>query len=148
MKYLRITAVLAALLIGGAMCGTSMSTNKNSSNTVVNRNVTNTTSRTSGSFSTGSTNTAAATEVTLTASGIDQPLVAISAGARVEFRNSDTIAHQLTTDDTNSTIATGFGQRLEPNSTYAYLFANAGTVRYHDALHPDDTNFQGTVTVR
>jgi plastocyanin len=63
----------------------------------------------------------------------------IAPGTTVKFENKDTVAHTATAD--NDVFDTN---RLEPGESMEVYFEGAGTVTYHDDLHPD---MKGTIVV-
>ena len=84
--------------------------------------------------------TSATTTVQIRRAGFVPASVTINQDDSVTWRNADTIDHQV--------VANG-GQFaspiLDPGESYTFTFRNAGTYRYHDALHPTR---RGTITVR
>ena len=63
----------------------------------------------------------------------------IAPGTTVKFENKDTVAHTATAD--NDVFDTN---RLEPGESMEVYFEGAGTVTYHDDLHPD---IKGSIVV-
>ena len=63
----------------------------------------------------------------------------IAPGTTVKFENKDTVAHTATAD--NDVFDTN---RLEPGESMEVFFEGAGTVTYHDDLHPD---MKGSIVV-
>src|SRR5215203_4066202 len=56
----------------------------------------------------------------------------IAPGTTVKFENKDTVAHTATAD--NEVFDTN---KLEPGESMEVYFEGAGTVKYHDDLHPE-----------
>ena len=65
--------------------------------------------------------------------------LSIAPGTTVKFENKDTVAHTATAD--NDVFDTN---RLEPGESMEVYFEGAGTVTYHDDLHPD---IKGSIVV-
>jgi plastocyanin len=65
--------------------------------------------------------------------------LSIAPGTAVKFENKDTEAHTATAD--NDVFDTN---RLEPGESMEVYFEGAGTVTYHDDLHPD---MKGSIVV-
>jgi plastocyanin len=63
----------------------------------------------------------------------------IAPGTTVKFENKDTVAHTATAD--NEVFDTN---KLEPGESMEVYFEGAGTVKYHDDLHPE---MQGSIVV-
>ena len=63
----------------------------------------------------------------------------IAPGTTVKFENKDTVAHTATAD--NEVFDTN---KLEPGESMEVYFEGAGTVTYHDDLHPE---MQGSIVV-
>ena len=63
----------------------------------------------------------------------------IAPGTAVRFENKGTVAHTATAD--NDVFDTN---RLEPGESMEVYFEGAGTVTYHDDLHPE---MQGSIVV-
>ena len=64
----------------------------------------------------------------------------VSVGTTVTWTNNDSTAHTTTSDEAGWNSGT-----LQPRAQFSTTFANAGTFRYHCAIHPD---MVGTVVVR
>jgi plastocyanin len=79
------------------------------------------------------------TTVDINADAFSPAQLSIAPGTTVKFENKDTVAHTATADtdvfDTN---------RLEPGESMEVYFEGAGTVTYHDDLHPE---MQGSIVV-
>src|SRR5215212_11358611 len=65
--------------------------------------------------------------------------LSIAPGTAVKFENKDIVAHTATAD--NDVFDTN---RLEPGESMEVYFEGAGTVTYHDDLHPD---MKGSIVV-
>jgi len=65
--------------------------------------------------------------------------LSIAPGTAVKFENKDTVAHTATAD--NDVFDTN---RLESGESMEVYFEGAGTVTYHDDLHPD---MKGSIVV-
>src|SRR5215203_3885005 len=65
--------------------------------------------------------------------------LSIAPGTAVKFENKDTVAHTATAD--NEVFDTN---KLEPGESMEVYFEGAGTVPYHDDLHPE---MQGSIVV-
>jgi plastocyanin len=64
----------------------------------------------------------------------------VSVGTTVTWTNNDSTAHTTTSDEAGWNSGT-----LQPRAQFSTTFANAGTFRYHCAIHPD---MVGAVVVR
>src|SRR6185436_9578764 len=64
--------------------------------------------------------------------------VTINAGDTVVWRNTDTMAHNVTSND-----GSFVSQTLQPGAEYAHTFAAAGSYAYRCTFHPGMT---GTIT--
>jgi plastocyanin len=64
----------------------------------------------------------------------------VSVGTSVTWTNNDSTAHTTTSDEAGWNSGT-----LQPRAQFSTTFANAGTFRYHCAIHPD---MVGIVVVR
>ncbi|MGH2531403.1 MAG: cupredoxin domain-containing protein [Thermomicrobiales bacterium] len=64
----------------------------------------------------------------------DPGSIEIKAGATVTWTNNDTAPHTVTAD--NGAFDSG---TLEPGDTFSWTFAEAGSVAYHCAIHPEMT---------
>ena len=79
------------------------------------------------------------TTVDINADAFNPDPLNIAPGTTVKFENKDTVAHTATAD--NDVFDTN---RLEPGESMEVYFEGAGTVTYHDDLHPD---MKGTIVV-
>jgi plastocyanin len=69
----------------------------------------------------------------ITASGFVPTLLKIPNGDRIVWKNNDTIKHQIVADDGSFSSAV-----LQPGQSYAHIFVNAGTYKYHDGTKPTE----------
>ena len=79
------------------------------------------------------------TTVDITDDAFNLAQLNIAPGTTVKFENKDTVAHTATAD--NDVFDTN---RLEPGESMEVYFEGAGTVTYHDDLHPD---MKGSIVV-
>ena len=79
------------------------------------------------------------TTVDINALAFNPDLLNIVPGTTVTFENKDTVAHTATAD--NEVFDTN---KLEPGESMEVYFEGAGTVTYHDDLHPE---MQGSIVV-
>ena len=79
------------------------------------------------------------TTVDINALAFNPDRLNIAPGTTVKFENKDTVAHTATAD--NDVFDTN---RLEPGESMEVYFEGAGTVTYHDDLHPE---MQGSIVV-
>ncbi|HET7856225.1 MAG TPA: hypothetical protein VFL41_07190 [Gaiellaceae bacterium] len=77
--------------------------------------------------------------VNIRSTGFSPRAVTVNGGDTVQWRNLDTVAHQVVAN--NGSFASG---QLPRNGTYAKRFDTPGTFPYHDALKP---SLKGTVRV-
>ncbi len=78
--------------------------------------------------------------IEITKSGFDAGALTIDAGDSVTFKNADTVAHDVTVDDSACKLS------LEPGQSSSCTFANAGTFTYKDP-NAQGNNFEGKLTV-
>jgi plastocyanin len=83
---------------------------------------------------------AATLEVRITKSGFSPRTLTINFGDAVQWRNADTVNHQVVAD--NGAFASPI---MAPGRTYRFTFRTAGRFPYHDALKP---SLRGTVNVK
>jgi plastocyanin len=69
--------------------------------------------------------------VNIRSTGFAPRTVTIAGGDTVQWKNVDTVAHQVVAN--NGSFASG---RIEPNRTYSKRIDTPGTYGYRDALHP------------
>jgi plastocyanin len=74
---------------------------------------------------------AATVDIRITRTSFTPNSVTVNAGDTVRWTNSDTTNHQVVSD-TGSFVSPILG----PNKSYSFVFENAGTYRYRDALKP------------
>lgn len=74
---------------------------------------------------------AATKTVNIRSTGFAPRTVTIAGGDTVQWKNVDTVAHQVVAN--NGSFASG---RIEPNKTYSKRIDTPGTYGYRDALHP------------
>ena len=79
------------------------------------------------------------TTVDINDQAFNPDLLNIAPGTTVKFENKDTVAHTATAD--NEVFDTN---KLEPGESMEVYFEGAGTVTYHDDLHPD---IKGSIVV-
>jgi len=79
------------------------------------------------------------TRVDITDLAFNPAQLNIAPGTAVRFENKDTVAHTATAD--NDVFDTN---RLEPGESMEVYFEGAGTVTYHDDLHPE---MKGSIVV-
>jgi plastocyanin len=77
--------------------------------------------------------------VNIRATGFSPKAVTIAGGDTVQWKNLDTVSHQVVAN--SGAFASG---QIAPNRTYAKRLDTPGTYPYHDALHP---TLKGTVKV-
>jgi plastocyanin len=82
---------------------------------------------------------AATQTVQVTKNGFTPQAATISVGDTVTWHNADTADHQVVADDGSFASPV-----LHADQSYSHTFANAGTVKYHDA---DAKTHTGTITV-
>jgi plastocyanin len=105
-----------------------------------------------GSTPTAPTNPTVTNTITITAQGVSPKNIQITAGSRVTFINSDTRAHNMTSDPhPEHTTCPELNQigLLAPGQTRES--GNLNTVRtcgFHDHDNPGTTSLTGTVTIR
>ena len=80
---------------------------------------------------------AATKTVNIRSTGFAPQTVTIAGGDTVQWKNVDTVAHQVVAN--NGSFASG---RIKPNKTYSKRIDTPGTYGYRDALHP---TLRGTV---
>ena len=68
------------------------------------------------------------------------PAETIKPGTTITWRNDDSIAHTVTSD--NAIFDSG---QIAPGSTFSYTFAKSGQYPYHCSVHP---NMAGLITVQ
>jgi plastocyanin len=78
--------------------------------------------------------------IEITKSGFDAGSITIDSGDSVSWKNSDTVAHEVTIDGTTCKLS------LEPGQSSSCTFANAGTFTYKDPTMQGNA-FQGKLTV-
>ena len=90
--------------------------------------------------------------VTITSSGVSPKSIQISAGARVQFVNSDNRSHDMTSDphpehtqcpEINQVGFLSAGQSRETGN-----LVTVRTCGYHDHGNPEATTLQGTIVIR
>jgi plastocyanin len=74
----------------------------------------------------GSSAVARTDGVEITKGGFNAGALTIDAGDSVSWKNSDTVAHEVTVDNTTCTLS------LEPGQSSSCTFATAGTFTYKD----------------
>lgn len=158
-QTLRLTTVMAAIILMGAACGKKAAVTTNTEavnlNTAVTNPVTNTvipSGNTTGDFSTSTnttTNTSAQTSnVTISAAGVSPKTLTVTAGTTVTFLNTDGIAHQVASNPhPTHTGLPGF-DNTGMSESYSFTFSTAGSFGYHDHLDPTNTALQGTIIVQ
>lgn len=67
--------------------------------------------------------------------------ITVKAGTTVTWTNKDSVAHTVTETDGQTGPNSG---DVNPNGSYTFTFAKAGTYHYHCSIHPE---MVGTVTV-
>ncbi len=77
--------------------------------------------------------------VSITKAGFQPQAITVAAGDTVTWTNGDTVNHQVVADDGSFSSPV-----LAPKQSYSHTFATAGSVGYHDGLHP---TLKGTITV-
>jgi plastocyanin len=86
--------------------------------------------------------------VDITSTGFSPATISVKVGQAVDWTNTDTAPHFVTSDDprplTKTTPNPKSNSALDPTTSYDYIFSKAGTYTYHDELNPD---FRGTVIV-
>lgn len=98
-------------------------------------------SSSSNSSSTGSTTPTTTDAVTIQNFAFNPANITVKAGTTVTWTNKDSVAHTVTETDGQTGPNSG---DVNPNSTYMFTFAKAGTYHYHCSIH---TEMVGTVTV-
>ena len=87
--------------------------------------------------------------VSITNSGFTPATISVKVGQAVDWTNTDTTPHFVTSDNpkplTNTTPDPKSPQAIDPDSSYNYVFNKIGTYTYHDDLNP---NFTGIVVVK
>ncbi len=83
---------------------------------------------------------AATVAVKITANGFSPKTLTIDQGDVIKWTNADNVNHQLVAN--NGAFASPI---MRPGQSYSFTFNTAGTIRYHDALHP---TFTGTITIK
>jgi len=78
-------------------------------------------------------------QANVTASGFVPLNLKIPNGDRIVWRNNDKVNHQIVADDGSFSSAV-----LKPGESYAHVFVDPGTYRYHDGTKPTE---KGTVDV-
>jgi plastocyanin len=78
-------------------------------------------------------------QANITASGFVPLKLTIQNGDRIVWKNNDTKAHQIVSDDGSFKSAV-----LTPGQSFAHIFVNPGTYSYHDGTKPTE---KGTVDV-
>ena len=82
-----------------------------------------------------------AMKVTIANSAFKAKELTVAIGTTVQWKNTDAMAHTVTSDDGKTMNSTSLSQ----NETYEYTFNETGTFPYHCAIHPSMT---GTVIVK
>jgi plastocyanin len=83
---------------------------------------------------------AATISISIKSTGFSPKTVTINQSDTVKWTNNDKVNHQLVAN--NGVFASPI---LKPGQTYSFTFNTAGTVNYHDALHPTLT---GKITIK
>jgi plastocyanin len=78
------------------------------------------------------------TAVSITKSGFRPATTTVAAGDTITWTNNDTTNHQVVADNGAFSSAV-----LAPRSSYSHTFDSAGSVAFHDGLHP---SLKGSVT--
>ena len=68
----------------------------------------------------------------------------ITKGTKVTWVNATAIPHTVTSDDAKFTSSSAASPVMQ-DQTYSFVFATAGTFKYHCAIHPPQI---GTITVQ
>ena len=139
-----VGSAIAAILLLGAACGTKVATT-NQAPIIANTAVANTNSHTIGSFDTKS-EVSSLSIISITNAGVNPKSMTVSAGTTVQFKNQDTVTHEIASDShpTDNELP-GFDGRIAPGGMYSFTFSKVGTWGYHDNVTPLDAKFQGKV---
>jgi len=78
-------------------------------------------------------------QANITAAGFVPLHLTIPNGDRIVWKNNDTVNHQIVADDGSFSSAV-----LKPGKSFAHIFVDPGTYKYHDGTKPAD---KGTVDV-
>src|SRR5690242_11762449 len=88
----------------------------------------------------GSSAVARTDGIEITKTGFNAGALTIDAGDSVMFKNADTVAHDVTVENSSCKLS------LEPGQSSSCTFANAGTFTYKDP-NAQGNNFEGKLTV-
>lgn len=86
-------------------------------------------------------------EVNITANGFSPATINIKKGDQVMWKNTDSKLHRIFAEPypTKSSLPDLDSEALQPNTSYGFIFEQAGTYKYTDYYNP--TKFLGVVVV-